>query len=358
MTDADELPPGVLARRFGAQLLLDEKLRDPLEVVGRITAVQAQDARGSLLAVRARSRGLTATDVDRCLTDERSLVVGWLNRGTLHLVRSADHAWLHALTAPRQLAANARRLAQEGVSPAAADRGVAVVERELSRHGPRTRAQLRAALDSADVTTARQAFVHVLGAASMRGVCLRGPVIDGERAFVHVADWLGPQPVVDRASALRELALRYLTGHGPASAGDLAYWAGLPLRDARDGVRACGAVELEPGTGLLVPAGTPAPRPAREVPPPTLLGMFDPLLHGWASRAPVLGRHDSTHVVTSNGLFRATALVDGRAVATWTMPSGRVRLAALPGERIAPADEAALGVEADDVARFLGTDPR
>ena len=107
MTDAALLPPRVLARRFESQLLLDRGLLDPIEVVGRITAVQAQDARGSLLAVRARSRGLTSADVDRCLTDERSLVVGWLNRGTLHLVRSEDHAWLHALTAPRQLPARA-----------------------------------------------------------------------------------------------------------------------------------------------------------------------------------------------------------------------------------------------------------
>ena len=356
VTDAVELSPGVLARRFGAQLLLDEKLPDPLEVVGRITAVQAQDARGSLLAVRARSLGLTAADVDRCLTDERSLVVGWLNRGTLHLVRSEDHAWLHALTAPRQLAANARRLAQEGVSPDAAERGVHVVERELTRHGPRTRAQLRAALDSADVPTARQALVHVLGTASIRGVCVRGPVVDGERAFVHVADWLGPQPVVDRDVALRELAHRYLVGHGPATDRDLAYWAGLPLRDARDALRASSGVELVPGTGLLVPAGAHAAYPERAVPTPTLLGMFDPLLHGWPSRAPVLGRHDSTDVVTSNGMFRATALVDGRAVATWTMPSGRVQLAPLPGERIAPSAQAALAVEADDVVRFLGTD--
>jgi hypothetical protein len=31
----------------------------------------------------ARTAGLTAVDVDRALTDERSLAVTWLNRGTL-----------------------------------------------------------------------------------------------------------------------------------------------------------------------------------------------------------------------------------------------------------------------------------
>ena len=55
--------------------------------------------------------------MDRALTDERSLLVAWLNRGTLHLVRSEDYPWLLALTAPTQVVANARRLVQEGLTP-------------------------------------------------------------------------------------------------------------------------------------------------------------------------------------------------------------------------------------------------
>src|SRR6185437_13671382 len=50
-------------------------------------------------------------------------------------------------------------------------------------------------------------------------------------------DWLGgpPRPLSAerRPAALAELARRYLAGHGPASAADLALWAGLPLRDGR-----------------------------------------------------------------------------------------------------------------------------
>ena len=62
--------------------------------------MQGQDPRGARLAVRARSEGLTAADVDRALTEERSLLITWLNRGTLHLVRSEDYPWLQALTTP------------------------------------------------------------------------------------------------------------------------------------------------------------------------------------------------------------------------------------------------------------------
>src|SRR5205085_11189747 len=126
----------MVTERFTAQLLAGPPARDPVAVAERLLAIQAQDPRGARLAIRARTTGLSAADVDRALTDERSLVLTWLNRGTLHLVRSEDYPWLHALTTPPHFTGNARRLAQEGVPPDDADRGVAAIERTLADEGP------------------------------------------------------------------------------------------------------------------------------------------------------------------------------------------------------------------------------
>src|SRR5581483_11745977 len=76
----------VHATRLAAQLLAGDPAPTPLAVAERLLAVQAQDARGVRLAIRARTRGLRAADLDRALTVDRSLVITWLNRGTLHLV--------------------------------------------------------------------------------------------------------------------------------------------------------------------------------------------------------------------------------------------------------------------------------
>jgi hypothetical protein len=81
----------VQARRFAAQLLSGVPARRPVEVAERLLAIQGQDPRGARLAVRSRSGGLTAADVDRALTEDRSLLITWLNRGTLHLIRSEDY---------------------------------------------------------------------------------------------------------------------------------------------------------------------------------------------------------------------------------------------------------------------------
>ena len=233
----------VLAERLAAQLLSGPPAGSVVDVVERLLAVQGQDPRGARLAIRARSAGLRAADIDHALTAERSLVITWLNRGTLHLVRAEDYWWLHQLTTPQLLTGNARRLAQEGVPPPDAERAVAAVERALTAEGPLTRGQLRERIAATRVRTEGQSIVHVLGLASFRGIAVRGPMIGNEHGYVLVRDWLGTPPRADRAladrdNALAELARRYLAGHGPATDRDLAKWAGLPLRDARRGLAA------------------------------------------------------------------------------------------------------------------------
>lgn len=338
----------VLTDRFSAQLLVGPAPADPVEVVGRLLAVQAQDPRGARLALRARTAaGTTAADVDRALSVDRSLVVSWLNRGTLHLVRAEDHPWLHALTAPRLRTGNARQLAQEGVSADDADRAVGVIERALADDGPLTRSQLSERLDAAGVPVAGQAIVYLLVRATIDGVILRGPVVGTEQAFARVHDWLGPPPPVDHEVAVAELCRRYLAGHAPADERDLATWSGLALGTIRAGLRAV-APEVDDDGRLVLAGRSPGRRAV--APPPRLLGSFEPLLHGWRDRSWIVG--DRPGVVTSNGIFRPIALVEGRAVATWTLPAGVVELR--PFGPLSPRARTALEAEALEVMRYLG----
>lgn len=342
----------VQAERFTAQLLAGDPARSPVDVAGRLLAIQGQDARGARLAIRARTAGLTAADVDRALTDDRSLIITWLNRGTLHLVRSEDYWWLHALTVRPQLQRTVRRmLASAGVTDAGAEKGVAVIEAALAADGPLTRMQLRAIIASAGLPAQDNVSLHLIALASMRGVAVRGPVIGAQHAYVHVAEWLGRPPrEADRDVALAELARRYLAGHGPAGDRDLAKWAGLPLGEVRRGLSAIAAELRDRPDGLAELAVSH--RREVSLPAPRLLGAFDPVLLGWASREPVLGSHQG--IVTVNGLFRPFALVGGKAAGIWSWTRGQV---ALDGFGPLPADaEAALAADARDVQRFLAGD--
>lgn len=313
----------------------------------RLLAVQGQDPRGARLAVRARTSGVTAADVDRALTEERSLLITWLNRGTLHLVRSEDYPWLQALTTPPLQTSAARRLRQEGVSSEDVERGVKAIEKALAEDGPQTRVQLRERLESADVPAAGRVLIHLLFLAAVRGIAVRGPMVGRQHAYVLVRDWLGEQRPVDREAALAELARRYLAGHGPADDRDLARWAGLPLRDARAGLAAIASELEQREDGLVDLAKRP---PAGPLPPPQLLGAYDPLLLGWTSREEIVGPHEI--FVAVNGLFRPFALVGGRAVATWKLAGGRVSID--PLEKVTKKAMSALEADGREVERFFG----
>jgi hypothetical protein len=322
--------------------------RDASAVAERLLAVQGQDPRGARLAVRARSEGLTAADVDRALSEERSLLITWLNRGTLHLVRSEDYPWLHALTTPPLFTSASRRLVQEGVSPDAAERGVATIERALADEGPLTRLQLRERLEAAGVPTEGQALIHLLFLTTLRGIAVRGPMVGSHHAYVLVDEWLDAPKPIDRDAALAELARRYLIGHAPADDRDLARWAGLPLRDARAGLVTIASELVERDDGLVHLVARP---PVAEIPGPRLLGAFDPLLLGWTSREAVLGPH--TQLVTINGIFKPFAMVKGRAVGTWRLSRGKVTIE--PLGRITKQANAALAADAADVERFMAS---
>jgi hypothetical protein len=220
----------------------------------------------------------------------------------------------------------------------------------VTAEGPLTRAQLAERIAAAGVRTQGQAIVHLLALASLRGLVVRGPMAGRDHAYALVRDWLGVPPAqhaaFDRDRALGELAARYLAGHGPATDRDLAKWAGLPLRDARDGLTAIAGRLAARDDGL---ADLARRRDESPPPPPRLLGAYDPLLLGWDSRDPVVGPHG--RLIAINGLFRPFALVRGRAVGTWSLPGGKVAL--VPFAPLPDADAAALAADAAEVERFL-----
>lgn len=339
-------------QRLTAQALAGPRAAGPLTVTRRLLALQAQDARAARLAIRARTAGRSTADVDRALTEDHSLVITWLNRGTLHLVAAEDYAWLHALTTPPLRTACTRRLAQEGVNPAMTERALGVVTRSLADDGPLTSPELRERLDRAGIRTAGQALVHVLFAAALEGLIIRGPMHGRRHAYVLTRDWLGdPGRPVQRDVALGELARRYLIGHTPATERDLARWAGLSLRDARAGLARIASELRDDGGGQLRlhTRERVAPLPA-----PRLLGGWEPALVGWTSRTWLLGEHDAT--VVSGGLFRNFALVGGRAVATWRFDGPDVVIE--PFVELDAAETAALRDDATALRAYLGGGPR
>lgn len=342
-----ELTEAVRARRLVSQRLAGSPAASVEALAEHLLALQAQDPRGVRLAVRARTQGLSTRDFDAALAD-RSLVISWLCRGTLHLTGADDYFWLHDLTTPPLRTSCMRRLDQEGVSRDQAAKAVSLIARWLADDGPLTRDELAERLRSKGIPVAGQAMVHVLFYATLEGLIIRGPMKGRRQAFVLTRDWLGPRPAVrERSGALGELVRRYLVGHAPASEADIGRWAGLSLRDIRAGLKRLGARLGDRGDGLLALSEVPEPEVAG--PAARLLGAFDPLLVGWKDRAFVTEEHDAD--VVTGGVFRSFILLRGRAAGLWRISGGEVVLE--PFEPWPAADRVVLERDAEDVRRYL-----
>jgi hypothetical protein len=340
-------------RRLLAQRVTGARFADPREAVSFLCAVQAQDYLGALWAVGLRTRGANETAVERAIAD-RSVVRTWPMRGTLHLVSAADVRWMLALLAPAAVAASAARERQLGLDDAAFARSRDLLARAL--HGGRrlTRDALYAALREGGVSPAGQRGIHVLSRLSQERFLCPAAREGKQQTFALFEEWVPAARALPRAEALAELAARYFTGHGPATVEDLAWWAGLPARSAREAValaRPRLARQLVDGRELWRSASASPRRSSSGG--MHLLPPFDELLVGYRDRSAIL---DPAHAERVNHLLSPTIVADDRVVGTWTrsLKGDSVVVKAAFFERSGRARQEALAAAAERYAAFVG----
>lgn len=315
-------PHDVALLRLVAQRIAGPPEATPAAAVRRLTAVQGQDYPGALMSVALRTAGRRRADVAAAL-DAGDVVRSWPLRGTLHLVAAEDVHWLLELLGPRVVAGAAGRRARLGLTEGDAERARELAVSALAGGGRLDRQALLSALADGGVDVSGQRGYHLLWYLAQTGTLCLGPTDGGQQAFVLLDEWVPAPPPRAREEALGELALRFFTGHGPATVQDLARWAGLPLGDVRAGLAVVrdDLVRLDvagtehflaPDTAALLSAHRAQ---ARGV---FLLPGFDEYVLGYADRSAVLDPVFADRIVPgNNGMFRPTVVSDGRIVGTW-----------------------------------------
>src|SRR5438067_2142378 len=119
-----------------------DAVADVASLVKELCGIQAQDAHAAPLALRARSIGLVADDVERARVQERSIIRTWGQRGTLHLLATEDLGWLLPLFGPVFIAASQRRRMELGLDEDTCAKGIRIIRDALTNQGPLTWAEL------------------------------------------------------------------------------------------------------------------------------------------------------------------------------------------------------------------------
>ncbi len=353
--------------RLRAQRLtpqLSNALTSVAQIVKEVCSIQAQDASAATLAVRVRSTGLVAADIERARVQERTVIRTWGPRGTLHLLATEDLGWLLPLLGPVFVAGDRRRRAELGLDEDTCARGIRIIRNVLANQGPLTRAELVEQLAAHGLPLEGQARPHLLGRAALEGIICLGPDRGTEPTYVLLSDWVDRQHIghpLSEVAAHAELTLRYLCAYGPATPNDQATWSGMPLSktqavwqhiaDQLIEVEVTGAPAwmLKAHAAWLdeLPVSTPVVR---------LLPRFDNYLLGYQKRDLSVPPQHAKRINAGGGMIHPTVMVDGRIVGTWKSIRKRSHLDVMvePFDQLEPEWYPELEIETADLARFLG----
>ena len=146
----------------------------------------------------------------------------------------------------------------------------------------------------------------------------KGTWTSSQYRWSPIEAWLPDgMPALEPGPARAELARRYLSSFGPATATDLKWWTGWTVAHTKAALAAVGAVEaaLDGTTGWVLPDDLePVRAPTSWV---AFLPSLDPTTMGWQQRAWYLGEHGPV-LFDRNGNAGPTVWVDGRIVGGWT----------------------------------------
>lgn len=341
--------------RFG--LVGPGRFASPEGVVGGHLAVQAENHAQASWAIAERCSDPVDHHDLAARFDAGTYLRTHVLRPTWHYALPEDLGWLLALTGPRVRRTMAGFRREHDLDDATFEHTRSVIADAVAT-GPRTRAEVGAHL--ADAGLPGEGFVLglVLLDAELEQVVCSGPMAGNDHTYATFADRAPHARVLDRDEAVADLALRYFTGHGPATERDLAYWATMTLTDVRAGIAAvrdqlrC----FEHDGRTYWHAGDPPPDDETREPRGHLLQVLDEFHNGY---------QDSRHVLDVDGLVprdRRTAvgmvLVDGQMVGDMrrTVTDTRVRFDVGLFRALRADEQTAVREAADRCGRFLDRD--
>jgi len=348
--------PAIASRRMRSQRISGPKPDNPADVVRRLGALQAQDYAQATWAIGARSSGATLADVERAIADRR-IVLTWAMRGTLHAVPAEDAPWMVRLLAPRVVARDKRRQQQLELDAQTVARCERLIESALREQKRMTRAELMELLEQAGIHTKQQRGYYILWMLAQTGLICMGPLEGKQQTFVLLGEWVPEPRELSGDEALRELAIRYFTGHGPATAHDFSWWAGLTVTEAKKAAAdADGVLRCETIGGTAYWSGGEDGADGAESPDIALLPGYDEYLLGYKDRSAVLKPEHAAKIVPGgNGVYAPMLVVHGEIAGVWRRSAGKqgVELTVHPFEERGVTAER-VAAETRRYAEFLG----
>jgi hypothetical protein len=344
-------------RRLHNQRLAGNPLASPREVVRWLACVQSQDYGPAKWSLGERSRGAVDADVDRAMA-EGAILRTHVLRPTWHFVLPADIRWIQELTAPRVHAQNAYYYRQTGLEDGVREKARRLIVDALRGGNHLTRGELATVLAGEGIAAKGLGLVYILMDAELDCVICSGPLKGRQHTYALLDERAPDARTLTRDEALGELALRYFTSRGPATAKDLRFWCSLTLADIHRGIEIAGArLEHQVIDGLSFWS---APGEAPPNPPPSpkvhLLQGLDEYFVGYGESRSFCDQAGTRPSLVDRAIYNGALILDSQLAGHWKRTLTKRSVAFTVALRT-PFDDAqmqALRDAADRYGAFLG----
>lgn len=312
-------PKDIATIRLHNQQLHSTKPGSPEAVVAWMGAMQAQDYAMSKWAVGTRLHGSSDEAIEQAISNG-SIMRTHVLRPTWHLVAATDIHWMLELTAPHVKATAAFMNRQLELDDKIFKRSNAIIGKTLRDGNHLTREELMAVLGRSGlgIETNSLRAAHLMFDAELSGIVCNGPRRGKEHTYALLHERVHKPKSIQRDEAAAKLALRYFTGHGPATLQDFIWWSGLPAKDAKAALEAIRSKLLSETIHEQIYWFFPMPAKAKKSTGSIyFLPAFDEFLISYKDRSAAIDVAAAKHAFTSNGIFKPVIVVNGTVTGTW-----------------------------------------
>ena len=303
--------------RLTNQQITSTSFKTVKELVGWMSAMQAQDYNQAKWAIGVRLPHLTETQIETSFNNGE-IIRTHLMRPTWHFVSSDDIYWMLELTAPQIKSAAKSRNRDLELTEVILKRSQDILVKVLEGNKSLTREELCVHLNQAGINTEEQRFPHILMEAEINRVVCSGVMQGKKQTYALLEERVPIKKKLTKEEALAMLAKKYFTSHGPATLPDFVWWSGLPVTNARK------ALEMIKSEFVSVTVDNETYWFSEVVSPTVslpdsvyLLPAFDEYLISYKNRSAAITIDHHKKAVSNNGIFRPVIVVNGQISGLW-----------------------------------------
>jgi len=313
----------ILRLRLRSTSLSASPFRSPEDVVAHLGAVQAQDFAAAKWAVGMRMQKATDEIVEKSFNEGKFLRTHVM-RPTWHFVLPEDIRWMLELTGSRVKRILAPYDQKLEITKEVLLKSQVVIEKSLEGKKNLTRAELADHLEKKMLPARGQRLAHILAYAELNALICSGPRKGKQFTYTLLEEIVPKSMKLNREEALAKLALKYFTSHGPAQSRDFAWWSGLSVKDADEGINLIQPkltqanlngktywfsheTEDEGFDSLTLNSAKQA----------FLLSIYDEYTIAYKDRSDISEKRDIERMIIMGNALTAVIILGGKAVGTW-----------------------------------------